>query len=136
MYFPYLRGKQFELIALRELSDLFPDCKDICPLVEPVRFSTNGLTTAVKKMMDNNLKFALVLNPIEGDFRRRKMDLMPEIPELNNDKNKWIPAFLFQNNVSEIRSFVKQKNLCEVMVIFKDGIDTGNEEEDSNTEEN
>ena len=37
MYFPYLRGRQFELIALRELleNDLIGD--KIIPIIEPIK---------------------------------------------------------------------------------------------------
>ena len=37
MYFPYLRGRQFELIALRELIE--NDCinSSIIPIIEPVK---------------------------------------------------------------------------------------------------
>ena len=45
MYFPYLRGRQFELIALRELIE--NDCinSSIIPIIEPVKPTANLLKT-------------------------------------------------------------------------------------------
>lgn len=124
MYYPYLRGKQFELIALRDISEKYPECECLCPIIEPVKYSFNGLTTAVKKMFDNEFKFALILNPMEGEFKRGGKDILSEIPELEESKEKWTPAFLFQNNLSIIKSIIEEKALTDVMIIFKDGVDT------------
>lgn len=43
MYFPFLRGRQFELIALRELleNDLLGN--NIIPIIEPVKLSSSLL---------------------------------------------------------------------------------------------
>ena len=40
MYFPYLRGRQFELIALRELVEHQLIGKHIYPVIEPVKLSS------------------------------------------------------------------------------------------------
>ena len=40
MYFPYLRGRQFELIALRELVENKLIGKHIYPVIEPVNLSS------------------------------------------------------------------------------------------------
>ena len=46
MYFPYLRGKQFELIALREASNLLEKNKTkVSPIIEPVKDSTTFKST-------------------------------------------------------------------------------------------
>ena len=37
MYFPYLRGKQFELIAIRELAEMISASGKIIPVIEPVK---------------------------------------------------------------------------------------------------
>ena len=46
MYYPYFRGKQFELITIREMAQLFAD-KGFTPVIEPVRESLNGLKRAL-----------------------------------------------------------------------------------------
>ena len=45
MYFPYLRGRQFELLALRELLEKGRIGKKIIPIIEPVKPSSTLLKT-------------------------------------------------------------------------------------------
>lgn len=127
MYFPYLRGKQFELIALREFAAQFPGSNHIIPIIEPVKSTFNALNTAVKVMFDQNIRFVLVLNPKDGDFKRVYKDILEEIPILTDYKEKWIPAYLYQNNEQEIISDIQNRELNNVMVIFKNGADFTNE---------
>ena len=71
MYFPYLRGKQFELIALRELSSLMSDNKNkISPIIEPVRSSSTFLTT-ISELAKNDINFNIVVNPSVGDLKNQ-----------------------------------------------------------------
>lgn len=122
MYFPYLRGKQFELIALREFATLHPNAEKIVPIIEPVKSTFNGLTTATKVMFERQLHFALVLNPTDGDFKRVKKDILSELPILRQNTDKWIPSFLYHNNEDEILSTIQVQELSNVMIIFKNGI--------------
>lgn len=43
MYFPYLRGRQFELIALRELLEGKRISEKVIPIIEPVKPSSTLL---------------------------------------------------------------------------------------------
>jgi hypothetical protein len=70
MYYPYLYGKQFELLALREFLDQYADNCQICPIIEPVKSSFNSLRIAVKKFQETNIPFALVVNPSKGDYSK------------------------------------------------------------------
>lgn len=45
MYFPYLRGRQFELIALRELLENDRMSEKIIPIIEPINPSSTLLKT-------------------------------------------------------------------------------------------
>ena len=67
MYFPYLRGRQFELIALRELleNDLIGD--KIVPIIEPVK-PTPTLARTLKLYTEKEHKHALIMNPEVGEF--------------------------------------------------------------------
>ncbi|HEY9169416.1 MAG TPA: sce7725 family protein [Lutibacter sp.] len=60
MYFPYLRGKQFELIALRELCALFPEeLNKISPVIEPVKASST-LNSTLAELANRNANFNLI----------------------------------------------------------------------------
>ena len=45
MYFPYLRGKQEELLALQELLNNERLSKKIVPVIEPVKLSSTFINT-------------------------------------------------------------------------------------------
>ncbi len=68
MYFPYLRGKQFELIALRELSSLVADTyKKVSPIIEPVKNSST-LRLTITELNNQKINFNIVVNPTKGDL--------------------------------------------------------------------
>lgn len=89
MYFPYLRGKQFELIALRELCSLFPqELNKISPVIEPVKASST-LNSTLAELANRNANFNLILNPrvgdLEGQYERIIEIITSSIPaEYNN----------------------------------------------------
>lgn len=47
MYFPYLRGRQFELIALRDLVDKGVLSDKIIPIIEPVKLSSTLMIVVI-----------------------------------------------------------------------------------------
>ena len=67
MYFPYFRGRQYELLALKELAlgKLIPS--SIIPVVEPVKFipAFNNYLVAFRNA---ELQIGLILNPNVGDL--------------------------------------------------------------------
>jgi len=80
MYFPYLRGKQFELIALRELSTLISTSEKISPIIEPVKNSST-LKSTLKELIDKNINFSFILNPRVGSFENpfEALEVLKEI---------------------------------------------------------
>ena len=96
MYYPYLRSKQFELIALKEFAQEHPSNRCIIPIIEPVKENLHSLTAAIEKMSSNNMNFSLILNPTAGDFKYKKKDILSEIEELQTVN--YIPAFLCSYN--------------------------------------
>lgn len=68
MYFPYLRGKQFELIALRELIDLLNENRDkVSPVIEPIK-DTATLSKTLNLFKANDINFTLIINPQVGNL--------------------------------------------------------------------
>ena len=130
MYFPYLRGKQFELLALREFANQNTNNNTIIPIIEPVKDTFNSLRTAIEVMLKQGLRFALVLNPNDGDFKKslKTYNILQEIPYLleEDNRNKWIPAFLY-NDEQRIITTINDNALENVMVIFKNSIDSSKE---------
>lgn len=67
MYFPYLRGRQFELLAIRELAENKKLSVKVIPIVEPVRFSST-LKNMLESILKNEFKVALIKNPQVGTY--------------------------------------------------------------------
>ncbi len=69
MYQPYLRGKQFELIGIRELTPdvLSTNKAKVSPIIEPVKDSST-LKTTLKTLVDSDINFTIIVNPQVGTF--------------------------------------------------------------------
>jgi len=66
MYHPYFRGKQFELITVRESAELLAKAKFV-PIIEPVKEALSGLNRALNAICEANGKAVVVVNPFHGD---------------------------------------------------------------------
>jgi hypothetical protein len=72
MYFPYLRGKQFELLALRQLAPfLSENSHKIFPIIEPVKESST-LRNLLIELEDRGVNYTFIANPSVGDFAKKK----------------------------------------------------------------
>ena len=129
MYYPYLRGKQFELLALREFSREFENNHTIVPIIEPVKKQVNGLNAAALSMIENGMKFAVILNPSDGDYRHTGIDndILMSLTALTGDRDNWIPAYIYKHNGRTLLDHAKQNNLSNLMIIFPSGADVNDE---------
>lgn len=131
MYYPYLRAKQFELKALREFSEEHSE-SNIVPILEPVKKQSVALERAVEDMMRNKMRFALVLNPTDGDFKHDTVSFGAWLEEskqlLNGSQAKdWIPAFICTRRLlDDIPSLIEKYQLSNVMLVFKSCMDMEN----------
>ncbi len=69
MYQPYIRGKQFELIGIRELIPdiLLPNKHKVSPIIEPVKDSST-LKNTIAGLVANDINFTIIANPQVGTF--------------------------------------------------------------------
>ncbi len=80
MYYPFLRGKQFELIMLREMAPKIAQWGFV-PIIEPVKGNFPALKRALDELINYNCRFILVGNPIVGELQRDNSSLKREIIE-------------------------------------------------------
>lgn len=66
MYYPYFRGKQFELITIREMAHLLA-LSHFVPIIEPVREALGGLEKTLKAIKDAGGRAIVIVNPYHGD---------------------------------------------------------------------
>lgn len=66
MYHPYFRGKQFELITIRETATLMAN-SGFTPIIEPVREGLSGLERTLNAVCEAKGSAIVVVNPYHGD---------------------------------------------------------------------
>lgn len=119
MYFPYLRARQFELIALRELS-AEPQFKNhVVPVFEPVRESVNGLILANKIFCENRFNPFLIVNPLQGEMAGDTNYFLDFICSI--EENCFRTAFHFTNNADYVLNSIADYSLNDVMLICLEG---------------
>jgi hypothetical protein len=67
MYHPYFRGKQYELITIRETASLLKRA-NFRPVIEPVRETLSGLKKALDAMVEVQGQAIVIVNPHHGDL--------------------------------------------------------------------
>lgn len=77
MYFPYLRGRLNELIAIRELVNNNLITNRVLPIIEPIKFSS-VLNKSVKACINNHQKVAVILNPEVGSLYKSVKNLLED----------------------------------------------------------
>jgi hypothetical protein len=67
MYHPYFRGKQYELITIREMAPLLKTAA-FRPIIEPVREALSGLHKALDAVVEADGRAIVIVNPHHGDL--------------------------------------------------------------------
>jgi hypothetical protein len=117
MYYPYLRGRQYELIALRELLDKDLIGDKIIPLVEPVKASPT-LLSFLKLYTEKGKVFGIVQNPKYGTFFNEM-----ERSDMDNYKERYFsffhnydclkPVYVFNKKIHETKPLsIQQKSIA------------------------
>ncbi len=120
MYFPYLRGRQFELIALRELVENQLIGKHIYPVIEPVKLSST-LTKTLEIYKKNDRNLTIIMNPCVGNLNHTKLTdeedkVCKSMNEIINDSkikkafhlSKFIPDYT--DNIQDLILIAKNRD--------------------------
>jgi hypothetical protein len=97
MYLPYLRGKQYELLALRELCTLPLDNTKISPIVEPLK-NLKSIETALVALNRIGIEMQLIVNPEHGDLKGNGTAVLDFIDRLHEiGVQNVIPTYLISS---------------------------------------
>lgn len=102
MYFPILRGRQFELLALRELLNKEVLSNQVIPIIEPVKVSTTFVKT-IETFIKKNRKVVVIRNPKVGSWKK----------EIEKDINSSIKTFMenIGNNTNVIFAYYLDEHI-------------------------
>jgi hypothetical protein len=78
MYYPFIRGKQFELVMIREMAPQLAKWGFI-PIIEPVKGNFPALKRALDTLIENNCRFIMIANPSVGELKQDNGSLWKEI---------------------------------------------------------
>lgn len=122
MYFPYLRGKQYELIALRELSESIGESGVIHPIIEPVKESTSTLRLTIEQLKEQDVVFTVIINPEVGEFAVDHDQVIQIINQHIGEYNPFHIGILLQSttNLEHVNSLLNDvENNYSVNLIHK-----------------
>ncbi len=104
MYYPYLRGKQFELILIRDNAKLLVD-NGIHPIIEPVKEDFAAIKRALKVLDEQGVSCTLILNPQVGQEPVQTTSILQELIEDSfKDYSKVLIGFILhaESNIIDL----------------------------------
>lgn len=87
MYYPYFRGRQNELLCIRELLEAGKLGDKITPIIEPVRFNSTFFST-LSKFIELQRNIIVICNPKVGRYDKEYHDMQKKIEEEKDEKKK------------------------------------------------
>ena len=107
-YFPFLRGKQHELLAVRNLASSIAKHGRVVPIIEPV--NANSTTRiSIELFIEKSMPFLFICNPIHGDFNDNAAGRNTDtINQALIEYDNWTPSLYVdqQTAVQELRVFI------------------------------
>lgn len=119
MYHPYFRGKQYELIAIRECASLLKSA-GFSPIIEPVKQATSGLKKTLQCIVDANAKAIVIVNPFHGELSGNTDVIADFIANEFNGHDNIRPAILLteETSIEEVKySYQKIKDFDSLVFI-------------------
>ncbi|MFM1690508.1 sce7725 family protein [Aeromonas salmonicida] len=102
MYFPFLRGKQNELLALRECAEKLSSNGKVVPIIEPVTKGFSPILKCINTLCDKKIDNIIVYNSQNGDIGKSP-DLMKKlVSEIKSKTKAQHFAFVINSSTKEI----------------------------------
>lgn len=103
MYHPYFRGKQFELITIREMAPLMAT-SGFVPIIEPVREALKGLERALTEICNADGQAIVIVNPFHGDHAEDGGSISALLEYGFRDHDGITAGILLQNDMNTDRA--------------------------------
>ncbi|NTW84068.1 MAG: sce7725 family protein [Chlorobiaceae bacterium] len=125
MYYPYLRGKQFELLALRDLIVLLSENNTkVSPIIEPVKTSSTLIKT-LEALCINNINFNIIINPFHGELINKTDQLLYLLKEEISEFENYQLSILVDNrdNVKKVLDLIAlHKSKCKGITLIHNSV--------------
>ena len=122
MYYPILRGRQNELLAIYELLGRSKLSEKIIPVIEPVKLSPT-LVKTVELFQEKERELAFILNPEVGtfysDIKNPKNDsYLRRLTSCLYEDNKILPALILNEKAYPAFEKMSQENSQKEVMAF------------------
>ncbi|WP_156866598.1 sce7725 family protein [Companilactobacillus crustorum] len=113
-YYPYLRGRMYDLLALKELSEQGQLSHDIIPIIDPVRDSKE-LQQTVMTFIEQRQPFSVIANPQVSVYglNGTKIYPLPDVDKLNY----FVPSAILAADFSS--DFLKKQKKQESLLVVQ-----------------
>jgi hypothetical protein len=109
MYFPFLRGKQFELLALKDICPLLKPLNKVHPIIEPVKESFQALERSLTEICCNDILPTVIVNPSVGDMEGTSASKLNLFVSKFSESNQVNVGFIINNDAG----FAKADNIMK-----------------------
>ena len=116
MYFPYFRGRQYELLALKEAVQKNLLSNKVVPVIEPIRISSTFKST-LQIYKENSMRLGLIVNPQVGEL----IDDLSSIYEFITDNV--LPSVILNDDAEAAVSSLEEKAYTKdrLLVVLDNG---------------
>jgi hypothetical protein len=125
IYFPYLRGKQNELLALQDAASRLAKHGGVLPVVEPVKSNVAALMRAGNRLAAAGVPFCIVTNPRVGQLAGAAGAVQSKlIAPLLAANAPIVPAFQLTNGatVTQLTTFLGAYPKLDVILVHWDPV--------------
>jgi hypothetical protein len=118
MYHPYFRGKQYELITIRENAEILKSAGFV-PIIEPVKNPVRGLSKTLSAVVDAGGEVVVIVNPYHGDHAHQADSIRELLNEEFDEYDGVMPGILLTEDMSvdEVIELCDSSNGKEITLI-------------------
>src|SRR5258706_8135625 len=122
MYFPYIRAKQYDLLAIREVSGLVYSDNKAMPVIEPINLTVQSLSS-YRRIRVLNIPFVLIVNPQVGDLINQRAQIRNRlINDIFRDYENYTLGFIVNENVNlgDVETFLNSfQNIGKCIIHYQ-----------------
>lgn len=123
MYFPYFRGRQYELLALKELASQKLISSSVIPVIEPVK-NIPALNNSLSAFCSASLPIGLIINPSVGDLTNDPQTIYKLLEKYSANATV-VPSILINKNAEkEISELNSRRINAEQTLVLLDSPDS------------
>ena len=138
MYYPYFRGKQFELVLLREMAHLIAS-NPINPIIEFVRDNFSSVQRVLGNLVDAEAKFTVIINPLFGELVGEQDRILGFIEDVvPQDYENMSLGYIVNHNtdIQHLRETIRGGDRSNYAIIHYGHVDSGIVSTETNGAEN